>query len=155
LEGILCFFEALAILKFDNSHIKNIPGGGSPMETKQAIMAFSQSEKIKSGLIWVSHSLEMLSGLPEPEKQGGEKMIKAIINMIVHEIRLAGTLVEDAPWKEIESGIEQAIVMINSGVGSDAVPQLTRALSRVTTIGHRAMAFLKEKGLLTILGRFL
>ena len=118
------------------------------METKQAIMAFSQSEKIKSGLIWISHSLEMLGGLPEPEKKGAEKLINAIINMIVHEIRLAGALVEEEPWKEIEKGIEQAIVMINSGVGSEAVPQLTRALSQVTTIGHRAMSFLKEKGLL-------
>jgi hypothetical protein len=118
------------------------------METKQAIMAFSQSEKVKSGLIWVSYSLEMVSGLPESEKQGGEKTIKAIINMIVQEIRLAVTLVGDAPWKEIERDIEQATVMINSGVGSEAVLQLTQALSRVTTIGHRAMSFLKEKGLL-------
>lgn len=118
------------------------------MEKKQAIMAFSQSEKIKSGLIWVSYSLEMLKGLPELEKQGGEKIIMAIINMIVHEIRLALTLVKDAPWNEIERDIEQATVMINSGVGSEAVLQLTQALSQVTTIGHQAMSFLKEKGLL-------
>ena len=118
------------------------------MEKKQAIMAFSQSEKIKSGLIWVSYTLEMIKGLPEAEKQGGEKIIMAIINMIVHEIWLAGTLVKDAPWNEIERDIEQAIVMINSGVGSEAVLQLTQALSQATTIGHQAMSFLKEKGLL-------
>jgi hypothetical protein len=114
------------------------------VEKKQAIMAFSQSEKIKSGLIWVSYSLEMLRGLPESEKQGGDKIIMAI----VHEIRLAGTLVKDGPWNEIERDIEQATVMINSRVGSEAVLQLTQALSQVTTIGHQAMSFLKEKGLL-------
>ena len=118
------------------------------MEAKEAIMACSQSEKIKSGLIWVSHSLEMLGGLPEPEKQGGEKTIKAILNMIVHEIRLAVTLVKDASWKGIERDIDQALIMINSGVGSESVLQLTQALSQVTTIGHRAMSLLKEKNLL-------
>jgi len=118
------------------------------METKQAIMAFSQSEKIKSGIIWVSHSLETLSGLTEEERKGGEKVIETIILMIIHEVRLAGTLVEDAPWEKIERDIEQSIAMIQSGVGSEAVPKLTQALSRVTTVGHRAMSFLKDKDLI-------
>ena len=118
------------------------------METKQAIMAFSQSEKIKSGIIWVSHCLETLNGLTEAERQGAERMIVTIIYLIVHEIRLADTLVGDVPWKEIEKDIEQSVAMINSGIASEAVPKLTQTLSRVTTIGHRAMSFLKEKNLL-------
>jgi hypothetical protein len=130
------------LYKFDSLYVLEISGGGSPMETKQAVMAFSQSEKIKSGLIWVSHALEMLRGLPEPEKQGGEKVIKAIIDMIVYEIRLAVKLAGDAPWKETERHIDQAIVMINSGVGSESVLHITQALSQVTTIGHRAEGLL-------------
>ena len=58
------------------------------MNTKEAIMAFSQSEKIKSGIIWVSQLLELLRGLPEPEKQGAEKAIKLLVDMIFQEIQL-------------------------------------------------------------------
>lgn len=118
------------------------------METQEALMAFSQSEKIKSGLIWVSQALELLRGLSEPERQGGEKVIKAIIGMIVQDVRLAGNLTGDSLWKDIERQIDQAIVMINSGVGPDSVTHLTQALSQVTTIGHRSMSLLREKGML-------
>ena len=45
------------------------------MKVRDAIMAFSQSEKIKAGLIWVSQSLQFLKTLPEPEKRGAEKSL--------------------------------------------------------------------------------
>ena len=118
------------------------------MNVQGAIMAFSQSEKIKSGLIWVSQALEMLKGLPETEKQVAERTIKAIIGMIVHEIRLAGGVAGHAPWEDVERPIEQAMVMIESGVATESVVHLTRALSQVTGIGHSSMSFLKEQGLL-------
>ena len=118
------------------------------MNVQEAIMAFSQSEKIKSGLIWASQALEMLSGLPDTEKQGAEKIIKAIIDMIAHEIRLARGVAGHAAWYDIEKPLEQAVVMINSGVAPESVVHLTRALSRVTGIGHTSMSFLKERGLL-------
>ena len=116
------------------------------MTVKEAIMAFSQSEKIKSGLIWVSQLLELVSGLSGPEKLGGERMIKAIIGMVVQEVRLAKSVAGDASWGDIEKGIDQAIVMINSGVAPESVVHLTQALSRVTGIGHRSMSFLKDQG---------
>jgi len=118
------------------------------METQQAIMAFSQSEKIKSGLIWISQALELLGGLPIPEKSGAEKIIKMKIDMMVQEIRLAKNVTEESAWDQIEAIIEQAMVMIHSGVAPDSVLHLTQALSRVTSIGHRSMTVLKEKGLL-------
>ena len=111
-------------------------------------MAFSQSEKIKSGLIWVSQALSLLSGFSEAEKQGGEKAINAVINMMLHDIELAKKLSKDVHWEDVKSSIEQAVVMINSRVGSESVVHLTQALSQVTTIGQRSMSFLKEKGLL-------
>ena len=43
------------------------------METSQAIMAFSQSEKVKSSIICASQSLELLAGLPFPEMKGLRK----------------------------------------------------------------------------------
>lgn len=118
------------------------------MKVQEAIMAFSQSEKIKAGLIWISQALQLLNGLPEPEKRGSEKTSKAMIDMIVHEIQLGKNVTGDVSWDDVSRHIDRAIIMINSGVAAEAVVHLTQALSQVTSIGHRAMSFLKEQGFL-------
>ena len=118
------------------------------MNEQEAIMAFSQSEKVKSGIIWASQALQLLGGLPMPERSGAEKIIRISIDMIIQEIQLARNVTGDVSWDDIAAMMEQATVMMNSGVGPDAVVHLTQALSRVTSIGHRSMSFLKEKGLL-------
>ena len=111
-------------------------------------MAFSQSEKIKSGLIWISQGLEILNGLEGPERNGAEKAIQAIGSMVFQEVRLARNIAGDGAWDEIERHIDQAMVMLDSGVGAESVVLLTEALSHVTNIGHRSMSLLREQGLL-------
>ncbi|MFH1351521.1 MAG: hypothetical protein ABII26_11410 [Pseudomonadota bacterium] len=118
------------------------------MEINEAIMAFSQSEKIKAGLIWASQTLNLLQGLADMEKKGAEKIIHAVLNMIGHEVRLAKTVVGNEWWDEIETCIERALIMVNSGVGEEAVVHLSKALSKTTNVGQQSMSFLKEKGLL-------
>ena len=118
------------------------------METSQAIMAFSQSEKVKTSLICASQSLELLAGMPFTEKEGAQKVIRMNIEMMRQEIQLARNLTGDDLWDEIEKKIGNALVMIDSGVAPEAVVHLTRALSLVTSIGHRSMTLLKEEGLL-------
>jgi hypothetical protein len=118
------------------------------MNEQEAIMAFSQSEKVKSGIIWASQALELFGGLPVPEKPGAEKTIRLKIDTMIQEIRLAKRITGDPAWDDIEPILDQAMVMIHSGVAPDSVLHLTQALSRVTGIGHRSMSFLKEKGLL-------
>ena len=118
------------------------------MKTNQAIMAFSQSEKVKAGLICASQSLELLAGLSFPEKEGAQKVIRMSVEMIRHEIQLARNLSGDESWDEIDKSIGRAVVMIDSGVAPESVLHLTQALSRVTSIGHRSMSDLRVKGLL-------
>jgi len=118
------------------------------MDTQKAIMAFSQSEKIKAGIIWLSQSLELMGGLASAEEQGGRKIVQALANMVFHEIMLAKNIAADERWEEAEKAVDQAIVMINSGVGPESVSHLTQALSQVTSIGQRTMSYLKEKRLL-------
>jgi hypothetical protein len=118
------------------------------MEINEAILAFSQSEKIKAGLIWTSQTLHLLQGLTNGEKLGAEKMINVLLNMIAQEIKLAGSLVKHRGWNEIEPHIDKALVMINSGVGEEAAIHLSKALSKTTNIGHQSMSLLKGKGLL-------
>jgi hypothetical protein len=118
------------------------------MEINEAIMAFAQSEKIKAGLIWISQTLELLRGLPEGEKKGGEKMIHALLGMVGHELSLAKAVVGHEQWHEIESYIEKAVIMVNSGVGQEGTIHLSKALSKVTNIGQQSMSLLKEESLL-------
>ncbi len=118
------------------------------MEINQAIIAFSQSEKVKSSLIGTSQSLELLAGLPMSEKEGARKVIKMNIDMIRQEIQLAKNVSGDVSWDDIDKTVQKAVVMIDSGVAPESVVHLTQALSQVTTIGHRSMSVLREKGLL-------
>lgn len=111
-------------------------------------MAFSQSEKVKSGIICASQSLELLAGLPFPESEGAQKVIRMNIEMMRQEIQLARNLTRDESWDDIEKSIGRAVVMIDSGVAPESVVHLTQALSQVTSIGHRSMSALKEKSLL-------
>jgi hypothetical protein len=118
------------------------------MEIDEAIMAFSQSEKIKAGLISISQAFEVLRGFAEGEKKGGEKIINVFLGMIEHEVKLARTVTRHKQWDDVELYIDKARVMVNSGVGHEATVHLSKALSNVTTIGQQSMTLLKERGLL-------
>ncbi len=117
-------------------------------EIQEAVMALSQSEKIKAGLVWVSQTLEIAHALPPGEKQGAEKIIRVMTQMISDEANLARRVTADPAWKDVQKHIEKALVMIRSGVPQEASFHLTRALPQVTAIGQRAMSFLKEQGML-------
>jgi len=118
------------------------------MQIHEAITAFSQSEKIKAGLIWASQVVEIYKALPEADKIGAEKIIKAIVDMIGNEILICKKSAPNELWIEIEKNIETAAVMMQSNVAHEAGYHLTRALTQATTIGQRSMSFLKDKGLL-------
>jgi hypothetical protein len=118
------------------------------MKTNEAVTAFSQSEKIKAGLIWVSQILEFLQGLPDQQKQGGERVARILLGMVAQEIALAKVLTGIEQWKDAENHVEKAVVMVESGVAEESLLHLSRALSKVTNIAQESMLQLKESGLL-------
>ena len=71
-----------------------------PMTPREAVMAFSQSEKIKAGLIWVSQAVDQSVTLPELEKKGAAGVIRTTLAMIYHELRLAGKLSGGDSWRD-------------------------------------------------------
>ena len=59
------------------------------METDKEIISFSQSEKVKGGIIWATQVLNMLQGLEGSEQKGGEQVISVLIQMISQEAKFA------------------------------------------------------------------
>jgi hypothetical protein len=118
------------------------------LEVKEAITAFSQSEKIKSSIIWASQAVEAFISLSEEEKQGAAKIIRAVVSMIGHEIHLCKKSAPHKLWTDVEKSVDMALVMIDSNVAHESVYHLTQALTRVTSIGHQSLTCLKENGLM-------
>ena len=126
------------------------------MDTQEAVTGFVQSEKIKSALIWISQSIEVLNGLPEPDQNGAQTVIKTYLNMAGYEVQLMRktALARETGreivifWEEAEKHIDMALVMLNSGMPNEITYHLTQALSQVTTVGQRAMIFLQKEGIL-------
>ena len=101
------------------------------MNVQEAVMAFAQSDKIKSGIIWVSQTLELITGLTVAEQQGAERIIKIILGMITHEIHLARRLAKHSSWDEVEKHMDMALVMVNSKMVQESGFHLTQALTQV------------------------
>jgi len=118
------------------------------MKTNEAVTAYSQSEKIKTGLIWVSQIIEVLQNLQGEQKKGGERVARILLGMVAQEIALARVLTEIGQWKDAESHVEKAVVMVESGVAEESLLHLARALSKVTNIAQESMVQLKESGVL-------
>jgi hypothetical protein len=119
------------------------------MNVQQAIVAFAQSEKIKSGLIWSSQVIQRVTGQPQGlERTGGEIAAKLLLEMISHEVSLTERLSKNSAWKQVDRHLRMALVMLNSGVGEESVWHVTQALSQVTRIGQIALSLLRDNNLL-------
>ena len=68
--------------------------------------------------------------------------------MISQEMGLARVLTGQEIWEVLENHIQKALIMVDSGVGEEAILHLSRALSQVTNVAQQSMSQLKEAGLL-------
>jgi len=118
------------------------------METKEAILAFSQSEKAKAGLLMAAQLLEIYNGLPDHEKHAAERFLRPLIGMISSEIHLSKKMTSADMWASVDKSLNTALVMMNSGVLSEASFHIAQAISGVTTIAQRAMEHLIRQKLL-------
>jgi hypothetical protein len=118
-----------------------------PIEVKQAISAYAQSEKVKSGLIWICHVSDLVAAMDGPGRSQGLDLLKMLAHMVADESDLAGRITGDRCWYGIGKKINLALVMINSGVPQETSFHLTQALTQVTRMGGKAASVLREKGL--------
>jgi hypothetical protein len=122
-------------------------GGPESGDIKQAICAYTQSEKVKSGLIWITQIAEQVAVMDGPGRQQGLMLLKTLANMVADESDLAGRITGDRSWHDIAKKINLALVMINSGVPEETGYHLARALTLVTRNGSQAASLLKSRGL--------
>lgn len=115
---------------------------------KQAVWAYAQSEKVKSGLIWICQISDQVAVTEGAARKQGVTLLKTLVRFVVGESDLAGNITGDRRWYEIGKIINMALVMINSGVPQETTFHLTRALTRVTRIGGQAAVILQENELL-------
>ena len=114
-------------------------------EIRQAVIAYAQSEKVKSGLIWVSQVAEQVAAMDDSTRQHGVRLLRTLAHLVGDEALLAGRITGDRHWLEINQKINMALVMIQSGVPQETSFHLTQALTLVTRLGGQAAALLKEK----------
>lgn len=117
------------------------------MEPKEAIISFSQGEKVKSGLIWCSQCVQLIQNLPQEEQAGGIALLQSLVGMMSNEAQLARRTGNEEVWLEVEKSLSTARVMINSGVTEEATYHFTQGLSQVNRISQRAMTYLMENGI--------
>ena len=117
------------------------------MDVKQAVTAYTQSEKIKSGLIWICQLADQVTAMDGPGRRQGVMLLRMLAQMVADEATLAGRMTGDPHWNGIVKKINLALVMIDSGVPQETGFHLTQALSRVTQIGGQAAMILKAEGL--------
>lgn len=113
---------------------------------RQAIAAYTQSEKVKSGIIWICQVAEQVAVMNDAQRPHGIGLLKTLAHLVADEADLAGRLTGDRGWLEIGKKINMALVMIDSGVPQETGFHLTRALTRVTRIGSQAAAVLDRNG---------
>lgn len=115
---------------------------------QNAVIEYAQSEKLKTGLIWIIQVVESAATLKVHENQNASSFIQILLRLATQETRIARRMIRTEEWDDIERHIDMAIVMVNSGVTSEASFHLTKALSGVTTLAERSMSLLKRHGLL-------
>ena len=114
---------------------------------KQAVSAYTQSEKVKSGLIWTGQIADQVAAMDGPGRRQAVMLLRTLVQMVADESVLAARLSGDSCWHEIVRMINMALVMIDSGVPQETNFHLTRALTRVTRIGGRAAEVLRQNRL--------
>lgn len=117
-------------------------------ELKRQILGFMYAERLKSALIIAGQLLDDLSCLTEGERDGGLKMFGSFVRVVGSEMRLAGKVMTGTDWEGLSGYLDLMEGYARLGQMESARQELSRTLSRVTTLSGRAMLSLKNRGLL-------
>ena len=115
---------------------------------RENILGFMYAERLKSTLMITGQLLDALMDLKEGERAGGLKMFSFFIKGVSSEARIAANVMENLDWDGLGGQLNLIEGYARLGQMGAARQELSQALSRVTTLGGRAMTSLKEANLL-------
>ena len=117
-------------------------------QLKRDILGFMYAERLKSALIITGQLLDVLSDLTEKERAGGLRMFGSFVQGVGSEMRLAANVMTGADWDGLRGYLNLMEGYARLGHMETAREELSRTLSRVTTLGAHAMTSLGSAGLL-------
>jgi hypothetical protein len=117
-------------------------------QERREILAFAYGERLKSALLTLNQLLETVATVHGLERQGALVMLASFIRALTGDLRLAATIVGSPELQGLDNKLELVEGFVRLGEMTPAREELSRALSRVTTVSGRAMAALRSVGLL-------
>ncbi len=118
------------------------------METREAILDFQYSEKMKSGLIIGTNLLNQLVSLKNDEElSGGKKVLVWYLEGLLREIRIAENVLGSGHYADLERKVMEVIGRVHMSQFQEAQWSFSEAISLATTSCQKAMNFLIEKKL--------
>jgi hypothetical protein len=118
------------------------------METREAILDFQYSEKMKSGLIIGTTLLDQLVSLRnDGELSGGKKVLVWYLEGLLREIRIAENVLGSGHYADLERKVMEVIGRVHMSQFQEAQWSFSEAISLATTSCQKAMNFLVEKRL--------
>jgi len=119
------------------------------METREAILDFQYSEKMKSGLIIGTNLLGQLLSLKKDEElSGGKKVLVWYLEGLLREIRIAENVLGSGHYADLERKVMEVIGRIQMSQFQEVQGSFSEAISLATTSCQTAMNFLIEKKLI-------
>jgi len=115
---------------------------------RENILDFMYAERLKSSLMITGQLLDVIVDLKEGERAGGLKMFSFFVKGVSSEARIAANVMEDLDWDGLSGQLNLIEGYARLGQMEAARQELSHTLSRVTTLGGRAMTYLKEADLL-------
>ena len=118
------------------------------METRQAILEFQYSEKMKSGLIIGINLMVQMGSLREEERSGARKVLVWYLEGLLRETRVAATVLGISGLGDLEQKVMEIIGRVQLTQFQEAEGSFSEAISLATTSCQRSMSLLVEKGLI-------
>jgi len=118
------------------------------METREAILGFQYSEKMKSGLIIGTGLLDQLDSLKDLERIGGVKVLVWYLEGLLREIRIGENVLGLGHYSDLERKVVEVIGRIQMSQFQEAQCSFSEAISLATTSCQASMGLLIEKRLI-------
>ncbi len=118
------------------------------METREAILNFQYSEKMKSGLIIGSRLLDQMVSLKDEERSGGMKVLIWYLEGLLREVRIAGNVLGLDHYGDLERKVMEVIGRVQISQFQEAQRSFSEAISLATTLCQSSMNLLMGRKLI-------